>query len=317
VGVTLKDRNLILTKSQAACLIALREHEGSMVKIAIHAKLDLAKTTTALSELARLKLAKQDETKKWQATARGKARIFDTLPDKLRRGGGVPGPAGLRLLELLDCPKHGTKIAEQLGVTHQRTRQLVIKLHAQGRVSFGDPESPFWIVMRVGDKTPILSRAEERVLSAIPPEFATSAKKIKLVAHMPESEVQQTLDGLIARGFVEARGGIQGARVFRITLTGLKHPQYDQSAPRAQAPRLPAGSERIRRVFSAILESGALRIRDVSDAVREPLQSINALMQYLKRKQMVEKTGQEPNAPYALTDEGRAVLTEMTRRRAA
>jgi predicted transcriptional regulator len=40
-------------------------------------------------------------------------------------------------------------------------------------------------------------------------------------------------------------------------------------------------------------------------------------MQYLKRKQMVEKTGQEPNAPYALTDEGRAVLTEMTRRRAA
>jgi hypothetical protein len=46
-------------------------------------------------------------------------------------------------------------------------------------------------------------------------------------------------------------------------------------------------------------------------------ESINALMQYLKRKHLVEKTGQEFNAPYSLTNEGHAALAEMTRRLAA
>jgi predicted transcriptional regulator len=63
--------------------------------------------------------------------------------------------------------------------------------------------------------------------------------------------------------------------------------------------------------------SGPLRIRDVTDALRIPRKSINALMQYLKRKHLVKKTGPEFNAPYSLTDEGRAALTEMTRRLAA
>jgi Mn-dependent DtxR family transcriptional regulator len=94
-------------------------------------------------------------------------------------------------------------------------------------------------------------------------------------------------------------------------------PGPDQSARRAQAPRLPAESDRIRKVLSAILDSGALRIRDVTDVLRVPHQSINALMQYLKRKHLVEKTGQEFSAPYSLTDEGRAALAEMTRRHAA
>jgi hypothetical protein len=40
-------------------------------------------------------------------------------------------------------------------------------------------------------------------------------------------------------------------------------------------------------------------------------------MQYLKRKHLVEKVDQEFNAPYSLTDEGRAVLAEMTLRLAA
>ena len=48
-----------------------------------------------------------------------------------------------------------------------------------------------------------------------------------------------------------------------------------------------------------------------------PQQSINALMQYLKRKQLVKKTGEEISAPYSLTGEGRAALAEMKRRHAA
>ena len=257
--MALKDRNLVLTKLQAACLIALQDRIDSPLKIAVHAKLDMKKTAAALGELARLELAKQDQPKKRHATARGKICLFETVPDRSRRDSGVPGPGGQRLLELLDHPMPGRKISEQLGVTHQGTRQLLIKLHAQGRVRFGDPERPFWLVMRAGDKTPILSRDEERVLSAIPPEYATDAGKISLAAGMPESKAQQTLESLIARRFVEAHAGFQGGRLFRITAAGQKHPQYDQSARRAQAPRLPAASERVRKVLSAILDSGALQ----------------------------------------------------------
>jgi predicted transcriptional regulator len=46
-------------------------------------------------------------------------------------------------------------------------------------------------------------------------------------------------------------------------------------------------------------------------------QSMNALMQYLKRKGLVAKDEPERNAPYSLTERGCVALAEMTRRRAA
>jgi predicted transcriptional regulator len=55
----------------------------------------------------------------------------------------------------------------------------------------------------------------------------------------------------------------------------------------------------------------------VKNRLKIPRESINALMQYLKRKRLVKKTGQEFDAPYSLTDQGRAALAEMTRRLAA
>jgi len=312
-----KAGNLVLSESQAACLIALRHRKDSKTTIAIQAKLDLIKTATELGALSRLGLAKQGQAKRWHATARGKSCRFETTPDRVRRNSGLPGPGARRLLKLLDRPMRGSEIAERLGVSRQRVRQLVIKLHAQGRVRFGDPESPFWIVMRVGNKSSLLSRDEERVLSAISREYGTNATKIRLAARVPENRVQQILERVIASGFVEALEGLHGNRVYRITAAGLKHPQYDQFARRAQAPRLPVQSGRVRKVLSAILDSGALRIRDVTDVMRIPHESINALMQYLKRKRLVKKAGQEFNAPYSLTEEGYAALVEMTRRHAA
>jgi predicted transcriptional regulator len=93
----------------------------------------------------------------------------------------------------------------------------------------------------------------------------------------------------------------------------LKHPQYIPSAAHAQAPRLPVESDRVRKVLSAIFDSGELRIRDVTTTVSVPHQSINALMQYLKRKRLVKKRGPDLHSPYALTAEGIAALAEMTR----
>src|SRR3979409_1333592 len=207
--MTSKARNLVLTKSQAACLIALRRRTAYTPEIAIQAKLDLTKTATELGALARIGLAKQNQSKRWHTTTSGKACRFKMVPDRLRRNSGLPGPGALRLLQLLDRPMRGSEIAEKLGLSHQRVRQLVIKLHAQGRVSFGDPENPFWIVMRAGDKTPLLSRDEERVLSAIPREYATKATKIRLAARMPENKVQQILERLIVRRVLERVGGVE------------------------------------------------------------------------------------------------------------
>jgi DNA-binding IclR family transcriptional regulator len=315
--MTLKTRKLVLTESQAACLIALRDGNDFKTKIAIQASLDLVKTAAALGALARLGLAKQGLTKRWHTSERGKACRFEIVPDRLRRNSGLPGPGARRLLKLLDRPMRGSEIAEKLGVTHQRVRQLVIKLHAQGRVSFGDPEAPFWIVMRAGDRTPFLSCDEERVLSAIPREYATNATKIRLAARMPENKVRPILERMIVSRFVEAFDGFQGNRVYRITAAGLKHPQRGQFARHAHAPRPTVESDRVRKVLSIILDSGALRIRDIMNALRIPRESINALMQYLKRKHLVRKMGQEFNAPYSLTHEGQAALAEITRRHAA
>jgi len=178
----IKPRNLSLTNSQAACLIALRHGNETKPSVAIAAKLDLTKTATALELLG---LAKQNQVKRWHATALGKICRYNAVPDRLLRGRGMPGIGGLRLLALLDRPMRGGEIAEKLGITHQRVRQLIIKLHAQGYVRFGDRENIFWMVMRTGDKTRLLSHDEERVLSAIPREYVTDITKIRLATCMP------------------------------------------------------------------------------------------------------------------------------------
>ena len=311
-----KDRNLVLTQPQAACLIALREGIETPPKIAMEAKLALAKTSAVLRMLARLGLAERGPTKRWHTTRRGKACRFETAPDRPRRN-TLPGPGGRRLLELLDRPMKGREIVEKLGTTRQAVRQLLIKLYAQGRVSFGDPENLFWIVMRAGDKTSLLSREEERVLSAVPREYATDVTKIRIAARVPESEAGRLLERLLVRRFVEASNGLGGTRLYRITNAGLRHPQCAHSINLAPPPRLPVESERIHKVLSAIFDFGALRIIDVTTKLGMPRQSINALMQYLKRKQLVKKSDHNLHSPYTLTSEGLAALAEMARRQAA
>lgn len=310
-----KTEKLILAESQAACLMALRHGRETQPEIAMEAKLALGKTASALRALAQLELAEHDQAKRWHATSRGKVCRFETLPDRPRRNSELPSLNGRRLLELLDRPMRGSEIVEKLGMTHQGVRQLLIRLYACRHVRFADPENPFWMVMRAGDKTVMLSRHEERVLSAIPRDYATDATKIKTAAAVPDAEFQQILERLLVRRLVETSDGLRGNRVYRVTLAGLKHPQYLQSANRASAPRLPVESDRIRKVLSAIFDSGELRIRDVTNAVSVPHQSINALMQYLKRKRLVKKCGCELHSPYALTAEGIAALAEMTRSR--
>jgi DNA-binding IclR family transcriptional regulator/DNA-binding MarR family transcriptional regulator len=312
-----KAQNLVLTRSQAACLFAVRQGHETQPRIALEAKLTLAKTAATLRTVAGLGLAEQDPTRRWRATGRGRVCRFETVPDRPRPNSRLPGPAGRRVLELLDRPMRGREIVEKLGMTHQGVRQLLIKLYAQGHVRFAEPENPFWFVSRADDKTCLLSRDEERVLTVIPRDYATDATKIRLACGVSESKVHQTLERLLVRRFIEVSDGPWEKRIYRITSVGLKHPQYAQSARRAHALRLPVESDRIRNVLSIIMNSGGLRIKDVTSALSLPPRSMNALMQYLKRRHLVKKTGCALNSPYSLTAEGLAALAEMTRRQAA
>jgi hypothetical protein len=113
---------------------------------------------------------------------------FETVPDRLRRNSGLPGPR--RLLELLDRPMRGSETAEQLGVSYQSpptcgqaARTRTGELRGSGH-AFLDLK-----VMRADKKTPLLSRDEERLLSATPRGYATNARKIRLAARMPENKV--------------------------------------------------------------------------------------------------------------------------------
>jgi predicted transcriptional regulator len=312
-----KARNLVLTDSQKACLVALRSRKQSKTDIAIEAKLDLQKAAKALEALKEFGLARRGEMNSWHLTGRGRSCRVKTIPDRIRRGSAFPGPGARRLLDILDRPRRGTELAERLGVTLQRVRQLVVKLHAQGFVKFGDPESILDAVSRIKDKTVLLSRDEARVLSAIPDTYATNVKKIRIAVLLPVKRVQKILDHFVSRGLVIAQEGFTDDAVYQITAVGLKHPQRHDDASLAQAPRLPVESDRVRAVLSAICDARSLRIRDLKNGLKIPQTSINALMQYLKRKGLVQKTGQERAAPYSLTDKGFDALTEMARRNAA
>jgi hypothetical protein len=316
--MTRKGRSrLVLTGPQTNCLVVLRNRDCSQPKIAIEAKLDMKKTAAALRKLAELGLAGQNDSKLWLATARGKTCRLDTIRGRPRQNARSPGPGAQRLLDLLDRPMHGSAIVRKLGISRQRVRQLLLSLHSLGRVAFGDPDNPSWIVRRADDRSPILSYDDECLLSVLPREHATDVKRLRVAARLSEHETELSLGNLIAAGLVASLEGLRGNRLFRLTAAGLEHPQYVQSGRRAPPPRLPVQSERVHKVLQAISDAGVLRIRDVKNVTKIPHPSVNALIQYLKRKQLVAKEGHELNAPYSLTDQGRGTLAEMTPGQAA
>jgi Mn-dependent DtxR family transcriptional regulator len=309
-------KRLVLTRAQAACLGALRGRELLKSEIAIATKLNLVTIARELHRLAHLGLARKDQNRRWHVSARGKTCRFETAPNRPRRDGAMLGPGAKRLLDMLDRPMRQSLIAEELGISKQRVHQLIIKLHALGDVRFADPTRPSWLVMKAGDETPFLSRDAERVLSVVPDDYATDVKKIGIAARMSVGKVKGILQELIVQSLVKAVQGLDSSPTYQITSAGLEHPQRGPDRTRARAPRLPVGSDRVRVVLSTIRDNGSLRIRDATERLGVPHQSLNALFQYLKRKQLITKVGDGLHAPYSLTHDGRATLTEMIRRAA-
>jgi Mn-dependent DtxR family transcriptional regulator len=316
VNMAPAQKRLVLTRAEAACLGALRGRELLKSEIAIATKLDLVTIARELHRLAHLGLARKDQNRKWHVSARGKTCRFETAPDRPRRNGAMLGPGAKRLLDMLDGPMRQRVIAEKLEVSQQRAHHLIVKLHALGQVHFADPARPSWLVMKAGDKTPFLSRDAERVLSVLADDYATDLKKISVAVRMSAGKVKGILQELIVQSLVKAVQGLDSSPTYQITSAGLEHPQRVPDRTRAKAPRLPVESDRVRVVLSTIRDNGSLRIRDATERLRIPHQSLNALFQYLKRKQLIAKVHDDLHAPYSLTDDGRATLTEMIRRAA-
>jgi DNA-binding IclR family transcriptional regulator len=309
--------SLALTKSQAACLRAIGQGVHSKSLIAIAAQLDLAKALRALDALANLRLVKKSADHQWRMTRLGRSCRYKTIPDKRRRGWNGVGQGAKRLLEVLSRPMSGRELARDLRITKQRVHQLVVKLHGMGYVRLGDQERVLHVVARKDDSVPLLSRNQQRVFSVIAEQYDTTAGKIKQAAGCSEDEAEDTLRHLVGIGLVAENTKANGSRRYQITKAGSLHPQYQRSAGHADPPSLVVRSDRVLEVLSLLAERGRAQITEARDALGVPHQSINALFQYLKRKSLVAKDGQDLRAPYRLTDEGSEALAELRHRRAA
>ena len=311
----------VLTATQAACFDAVKAGNSTKTKIAISAKLSLKATTSALKKLNELKLMKQHRRFGWRMSKRGQLASVEVVPDPKRKVGGKPlenpppGSSAERLLKLLDTPKIGKDLAKSLGFSHQGVHQLVVNLLAQGLVRIGDDGAVLRIVARADDPTVLLTRDEARILSTMPEGHDTNIAKIRGATKISIARASTAIAKLQANGFVENVGRSKDDELFRLSEAGLTHPQREKSVRRASPPRLKVQSERVFFVLSHMAEAGEVRIRDVRDALGIPQSSMNALMQYLKRIGLVEKTGTGLHDPHKLTDDGCHTLDQLRVRR--
>lgn len=309
-----------LTASQAACLDAVRQGLDSKTKIAVETKQDLKTVAVALEGLDRARLIRRADGFRWRSTKRGRSCAVRAVPGPERRFGGnafgrlVPGSTAERLLDALSRPMRGAELFERLGVTRQRVHQLVVKLHAQGRLKLADQGKPLHVVARSDDPTILLTREEERLLSVLPDKEPTSVSKITVATGWAAARVPVVLDRLCEKGLIEEVGESRGWVLYRVTSEGAVHPQRRESLTRAELPPLMVRSDRSFRVLSFIAERSEVRIKEARDELGIPHNSMNALMQYLKRRGLVRKVKRDVTAPYELTTEGCNTLGEMIRR---
>ena len=312
---------IVLTASQAACLDAIKDGAHAKTMIAIKAKLDLRPATAALKKLQHSRLVRNSARYGWRATKRGRSCCVEVIPGPERHLGGkafdrvVAGSNAERLFKILDRPMRISELAELSGISRQGVHQLVVKMLASGQLRTLEDAKAFRLVARIDDPTILLTQNEARILSAMPDQYPTSAAGIRTAARLSADRERAPLASLSAKGLIEDVQRLPGERLCRLTKAGLTHPQRDISAQHAEPLHLKVRSDRVFAVLTLIAETGDVRIKDIGRALDIPNQSMNALIQNLKRKGLVRNVGREFRAPYELTDEGRETLAELVRRR--
>ena len=309
-------RPVSLDAPAAACLEALRSGISRKVLIALGAGLNLQQTIRALKMLAELDLAVIDDRHTWHITRRGKTADISIAPGVRRRGRKsmttpTPGASAARLLELLDQPRRGAELTKLLGVTRQRVHQLVVALSALGLVRFADPAHPTFVIARNDDPSPLLRPDQERVLSAFPETEATTLSKIALVLNTSAAKFAGIVESLLEAGLIENAGKATYGDLYRLTVAGSENWQRSTTVRRADLPPLPFRSDRVRAVLSYFECQGPIRTRDVGVALGISPTSINALVQHLRRKNMIGTQTNAHHVLHELTPEGRKTLVSL------
>ena len=246
-------QEVTLAMSQEACLSALRLGKVSLTQIAVTARLSVKKVIRALAALEALGLAEMSRSPVtvWRATHRGETCIVIPSDNDIPSvGNREPSSNGRRLLELLGRPIEGRTVAKELGLSRQGARHVLRRLHRQGHVKFADPEDLSWWVLRVDDETPMITREQERVLSAIPREYATDVRKIMRRTQLSAGQVEGALQELVRVGLADAVGEFNDAALFRATANGAEHHQNRSDIDFAEPPHLPVYSDRVRGMLS-------------------------------------------------------------------
>ena len=204
--------NVELTESEALCLEAIRAGLEGKTAIALETKRDLKTVAKALESLSQRQLIRRHRRANWRATRHGQFCEIRVIPDPVRGrrgrkpGGIVEGSAGEGLLRLLNRPRHGQKLLEHLGISRQRLHQLIVRFHAEGRLRFGDPVFITHILARGDDWSVLLTRREERLLSAIPEGVAAT--------HFPPGghDWYRRPGRIVCRGVIGEKGPSRGLR---------------------------------------------------------------------------------------------------------
>jgi DNA-binding MarR family transcriptional regulator len=303
-----------LSPAQAACLCAIRRGKATKTDIAVEAKLSLNHAQAALEALCESGLiGRNPQRHGWGLTKLGQTCAVEK-DDKHLTSRIRVGPAGQRLLDLLDRPMRGHEIAGHLEVSPQRVHQQVVRLMAIERVRVGDPDRVTLIVARREDRSVLLSYPEERVLSSLPQTEETTASYVAAALEVPLADVMERLTSLGDKGLVRQTGQSKRGAHYSLTEAGAAHLQYRSEAKKARPVPLVVKSDRVRQVLSHLAEHGPARIRDLRDALAIPHDSANALMQYLKRMGLIRKTADALTAPLELTPQGLETQQAMIRR---
>ncbi len=305
-----------LKAPEAACLEALRAGAKRKALIALRARLNLPQTERALGTLASLDLAAVNGNRTWHLTPRGKTARASIAPAVRRRGRPhglqlVPGTTAMRLLALLDRPRRGPQLTALLGVTRQRVHQLVVALSARGLIRSADPNHPTFVIALKDDPSTLLRPDQERVLSTFPETQATTLSKITHATNMSAARTAAIAASLRDAGLIAKTGTATFGDLYRLTALGSTHWQRSATARHADIPPPPFRSDRVRDVLSHLKSQGPKRTCDVGLHLGIPQQSINALMQYLKRKNAVRTASDLRRAPYELTPDGHDMLEAM------
>lgn len=317
--MVLTDEAIELSVSEAASLEAIREGLGTKTTIAVEALRDFKTVSKALKRLQRARLVRRGRDARWQVTDRGQNCSVKQFPDPNPKRGSkavgkiVQGSAADRLLVALDRPMRGIDLTALLGVSPQRVRQIVVRLLAYDKVRIGDRARVLHIIARSSDPSILLTRDEERVLSALMDDATSAATGLAAAVRMPAAQTQEALARLCEMRLVENAETRRGKVLYRLTSAGGEHFQRQHGARRAKPALLVVKSDRVQDVLSYLSDHSEARIIDVRDGLGIAHTSMNALMQYLKRKHLVTKVGDKLSAPYELTDEGREALANMIR----